>query len=147
MKKAILLLPILLLVVVIGSSLIRSRRPAAPAADRPRPCVSQESRTPAEPDPPPSPLHNVPRPVPREPENVSMSPEERGRSFSRVAMGNRISAYVSAALSGDETTRTAILGSLKSAPTGSREVVVARLAGSPSPRQAEVLRDLLAQLK
>jgi hypothetical protein len=76
-----------------------------------------------------------------------MTPPEQGRALESAAFRTQVAAYTGAALSGDENTRKAMLQSLARAPAPARAAVEGRLAASPSPREKEILDELMRSLR
>ena len=136
MRKPILLFPVALALLIGAVAWTRIHRPRERSSPQ---AALQERETPRVRV---RPAASFPQPPP-----VAGTPEQQGKALHRVLLGDRMRVYLNAALSNDEATRSALLGSLRRYPSESRAIARERIAKSKSSHEIQALNELLVSLK
>ena len=136
MRKPVLLFPVALALLIGAVAWTRLHEPRERSLPQ---AALQERETPK--------VRVRPAASPAKPAPVAGTPEHQGKALHRVLLGDRMRVYLSAALSKDEATRSALLGSLRRYPSESRAIARERIAKSKSPYEIQALNELLVCLK
>ena len=136
MRKPILLFPVALALLIGAVAWTRLHEPRERSLPQ---AALKEPETPR--------IRVRPAASPAQPAPVAGTPEQQGKAFHRVLLGDRMQVYLNAALSSNEATRSALLGSLRRYPSESRAIAHERIAKSKSSHEIQALNELLVYLK